>query len=101
MSCRATQDRQVMVKSSDRSWSTGGGNDNPVLYSCLKNPMSCMKRQKDMTPEDEPPKSVGIQYATEEEWRAITYSSRKNKMARPKWKGHSVVDVSGGESPVV
>ena len=38
-----------------------------------------------------------IQYATEEEWRN---SSRKNEEAEPKWKGHSVVDVSGGESKV-
>ena len=29
-----------------------------------------------MTPEDEPARSVGIQYATGEEWR---YSSRKNE----------------------
>ena len=28
-----------------------------------------MKRQKDMTLEDEPPRSVGIQYDTGEEWR--------------------------------
>ena len=38
-----------------------------------------------------------IQCATEEEWRN---SSRKNEEAEPKWKGHSVVDVSGGESKV-
>ena len=35
-----------------------------------------MKRQKDMTPEDEPPRWVGVQYATEEEERAITNSSK-------------------------
>ena len=41
------------VKSSDKTWSTGNG--NPLHYSCLKNPMDNMKRQKAMTPEDEPP----------------------------------------------
>ena len=34
--------------------STGGGNGKPLQYSCLKNPMSCMKRQKGKTPEDKP-----------------------------------------------
>ena len=32
--------------------------------------MNSMKRQKDTTPEEEPPRLEGIQYATEEEWRA-------------------------------
>ena len=48
--------------------------------------MKSMKRQKDMTWEDEPPMSEGVQYATGEEWRAITHSFRKNKAARPKQK---------------
>ena len=33
MPCRATQDRQVIVKSSDRTRSTGGGSNNPLQYS--------------------------------------------------------------------
>jgi len=57
-----------------------------------------MKRQKDKTPEDDPPRSEGIQYATSEERRANTNSSRKNEAAEPKWKQHLVVNVSGGES---
>ena len=40
-----------------------------------------MKRQKDRMPEDEPPKSEGVQYATSEEWRVITHSSNKNEVA--------------------
>ena len=55
-------------------------------YSCLENPMNCMKRQKDMTLEDEPPRLEGIQYATGEEQRATANSSRKNEAAGPKWK---------------
>ena len=31
--------RQVIAKSSDKRWSTGGGNGKPLQYSCLKNPM--------------------------------------------------------------
>ena len=50
-----------------------------------------------MTPEDELPRLVGLQYTTGEEWR---YSSRKNEEAGLKWKWHLVLDVSGGESKV-
>ena len=42
-------------------------------------------------------RSEGVQYATGEEHRAITNSSRKNEVDRPKWKRCSVVDVSGGK----
>ena len=79
-------------------WSTGEGNGKPLQYSCLANPMNSMKRQKDMTLKDELPRLVGVQYATGEEWRAITSSSRKNEVVAPKQKQCSVVDVSGGES---
>ena len=44
--CRATQDRQVTVKSSCKSWSNGGDNSKPLHYSCCENPMNRMKRQK-------------------------------------------------------
>ena len=86
MLCRVTQDEQVVVKSSDKMWTSGGGNGNPVQYSCLENPMSSMKRQKDMTLEDEPPRSEGVQFSTGEEQRVITNSCRKNEVAGPKWK---------------
>ena len=54
-----------MVESSDKMWPTGGGNGKPLQYSCLENPN--MKREKDMALKDELPRSVGAQYATEEE----------------------------------
>ena len=60
--------------------------------------MNSMRSQKDMTPEDEPPRSQRIQYAARAEWRATADSSRKNEVAGPKRKRHSVVDVPGGES---
>ena len=49
MQCRATQDGWVVVKSSDKSCSTERGNGNQLQYSCIRNPISSMKRQKDMT----------------------------------------------------
>ena len=64
MLCRATQDGQVMVENSDKTWPTGEGNGKPLQYSCLENPMSNLKRQKDRTLRDELPKLVGAQYAT-------------------------------------
>ena len=67
MPCRAIQDRQVMVESSDKIWSTGEGDGKPFQYSGLENPMNSMKRQKDRTLKDEFPRSVGAKYATGEE----------------------------------
>ena len=64
MLCRATQDGLVVVESSDKVWSTEEGNDKPLQYSCLENPMNSMKRQKYRTLKDELPRSVGAQYAT-------------------------------------
>ena len=61
--CKATQDRWVMVESSDKTWSIEEGNGKPLQYSCLENPMNSMKRQKDMTMNDELPRLVGAQYA--------------------------------------
>ena len=42
--------------------------------------MNSMKRQKDMTPEGEPPGLEGVRYATGEEQRGITNSSTKNEV---------------------
>ena len=65
MPCRATQDRRIMVESSDKAWSTGKGNGKPLQYSCLENPMNSTKRQKDMTLKHELPRSLGAQYSME------------------------------------
>ena len=54
--------------------------------------MNSMKRQKDTTLEDEPPRLVGARYATGDQWRN---NSRKNKEMEPKQKQHPVVDVAG------
>ena len=78
-------------------WSTGEGNGKPLQYSCLKNPMTSMKRLKDMTLENELPRLVGVQYATGNQWRN---SSRKNEEMEPKQKQHPVVDMTGDRSKV-
>ena len=42
----AKQDGQVMVESSDKTWSTRKRNDKPLQYSCLENTMNSMKSKK-------------------------------------------------------
>ena len=97
MPCRATQDGQVLVETSDKTWSTGERNAKSLQCSCLENPMNSMKRQKDMTLKVELPRLVGAQYVIGEEWRN---NSRQNEEMEPKKKQQPVVDVSGGESKV-
>ena len=97
MLCRATQDGQVMVESSDKKWSTGERNGKPLQYSCLENPMNSMKRQKDRTLKDELPRLVGAQYATGDQWRN---NSRKNDEMEPKQNQHPVVDLTGDRGEV-
>ena len=97
MLCRATQDKWVMMESSDQMWSTGEGNGKPLQYCCLENTMNSLKRQKDMTLKDELPRSVGAQYATGDQWRN---NSRKNEGMEPKQKQYPVVDVTGDRSKV-
>ena len=97
MLCRATQDGQVTVDRSDKIWSIGEGNGKPLQYSSLENSMNSMKRQKDRTLKDELSRSVGAQYATEDQWRS---NSRKNEGMEPKQKQHQVVDVTGDRSKV-
>src|SRR5574337_618387 len=93
----ASQDRWVMVESSDKMWSTGEGNGKSLQHSCLENPMNSMKRQNDRTLKDELPRLVCAQYATGDQWRN---NSRKNEGMEPKQKQHPVVDVTGDRNKV-
>ena len=86
-----------MVESSDKTWSTGEGNDKPLQYSCLENPVNSMKRQKVRTLKDELLRLVGAKYATGDQCR---HNSRKNEEMEPKQKQHPVVDVTGDGSKV-
>ena len=86
-----------MVERSDKTWSTGKGNDKPLQYSCLENPMNGMKSKKDRTVKDELPRSVGAQYATGDQ---CTNNSRTNEKMEPKQQQHPVVDVTVDGSKV-
>ena len=78
-------------------WSDGEKNGKSLQYSCFENPMNSMKRQKDMTLNDELPRSVGAQYTTGIQWRN---NSRKNERMEPKQKQYPVVDMTGDRSKV-
>ena len=73
------------MERSGKTWYTGGGNAILLQYSCQENLMNSMKRQKGMALENEPlppPRLEGVQYATEEEGRAIT--ELQSEVAGPK-----------------
>ena len=97
MLCEATQYRRVMVERSDKMWSTGEGNGKPLQYSCLENPLSNMKRQKDRRLKEELLRSVGAQYATGDQWRN---NSRMNEGMEPKQKEYPAMDVTSDRSKV-
>ena len=88
-----------MAERSEKMLSTGEENGKPLQYSCLENPMNSMKRQNDRTLKEEPPppRSVGAQYATGDQWRN---NSRKNEGMEPKQKEYPAVDVTGDRSKV-
>ena len=72
-------------------------NGKPLQYSCLENPMNSVKRQNDRILKEELPRSVGVQYATGDQWRN---NSRKNEGMEPKQKQYPVVDGTGERSKV-
>ena len=59
--------------------------------------MNSMKRQNDRILKGELPMSVGVQYATGDQWRN---NSRKNEGREPKQKQYSVVHVTGDRSKI-
>ena len=77
MPCRATQDRRVMVEISDKTRSTGEGNGKPLQYSCLKDPMNSMKRQKDRTLKDELFDQLYVTWVTYFKFLAGTLNNRE------------------------
>ena len=91
------QDGWGMVERSDGMWSTGEGNGKPLQYCCLENPINSMKRQNDRILKEELPRSVGVQYATGDQWRN---NSRKNEGMEPKQKEYPAVDMTGERSKV-
>ena len=59
--------------------------------------MNSMKRQKDRTLKDELLRSIGVQYATGDQW---TNNSRKNEEMEPKQKQYPAMEVTGDRSKV-
>ena len=59
--------------------------------------MKSTKRQNDRIPKEEFPRSVGAQYATEDQWRN---NSRKNEGMEPKQKQYPAADVTGDRSKI-
>ena len=59
--------------------------------------MNSMKRQNDRILKKELPRSVGIQHATEDQWRN---NSRKNERMEPKQKQYPSLDLTGDRSKV-
>ena len=59
--------------------------------------MNSMKKQKDRILKEELPRSVGVQYATGDQWRN---NSRKNEGVEPKQKPNPVGDGTGDISKV-
>ena len=60
-------------------------------------PQEQHEKEKDRTPKDELPRSVGAQYATGDQWRN---NFRKNEGMEPKQQHHPVLDVTGDGSKV-
>ena len=58
--------------------------------------MNSMKRQDDRTLKNEYPRSVGVQYATGDQWR---HNSRKKGM-EPKQRQYPAVDVTGDRNKI-
>ena len=83
------------MERSNRTWSTGEGNDKLTQYSCLENPMNSMKTLKVRILKGKLPRSVGAQQATGDQWRN---NSTKNEGMEPKQKQYPVVDVTGDEA---
>ena len=80
----ASQDRWVMVESSDKMWSTGEGNGKSLQYSCLENPMNSMKRQNDRTLKDELPRSVGINMLLEKSGEITPETMKRQSQSKKK-----------------
>ena len=59
--------------------------------------MNSMKRQNDRIPKEELPRSLGVQYATGDQWRN---NSRKNEGMEPKQKQYPAMDVTGDRSKI-
>ena len=73
MPCRATQDGQVIVESSDKMWSTGEGKWQNTSLFLPWEPHKHYEKEKDRTLKDELPRLIGAQYATDSSYAHPSY----------------------------
>ena len=91
--------RQVIVESSDNTWTIGG--ENGKLLNMPWEPHKQYKKaKKDTKEEPPPPRLEAVQYTTREEWKVLLIVPE-----RTKWLGQirsecTVADISGGESKI-
>ena len=101
MPCRATQVGQVIVETSDKTLSTGRGNDKPSEYFCHETPMNSKNGKRyDIGRLEGVGRLKGIQYVGGGSKRRLLIAAGKSEAPGPKQKGCSVVEVSGGKSKV-
>ena len=97
MPCRATQDGQVMVESSDRMWSTGEREWQATAVFLPWESHEQYEKTKRYDTEKWTPQVGWCQICY---WRSVENNSRKNEEMKPKQKQHPVADVTGDGSKV-
>ena len=96
MPCRATQDGQVMVESSDKTWSTGQGNGKPLQHSCLAAAAAAAKLLQscptlcDPIDGSQAPPSLGFSW--QEHWSGLPFPSPMQESEKWKWSRSVMCD---------
>ena len=95
---RATQDRQITVKSPDKTWSTEGRNANSIQYSCLaaaaaaaaKSLQSCLTLCDPI--DGSSPGSPNLGFSRQEHWSGLPFPSPMHESEKWKWSRSVVSD---------
>ena len=100
MPCRGTQDGWVIVKSSDKTWFTGGGNGKSLQYSCWRTPWTGWNDKKIWHWKMSPLNQKVSNMLLGKSGGQLLIAPERTKRLGLKQKCLSFVDVSGGESKV-
>ena len=87
--CRVTQDGRIIVKSYDKTWSTGDRNGNPLQYSCQETPWTVWKDRE-----------LWYHMMNLPGWKVSNMSLGWMEVAGPKQKWRLILDESN-ESPML